>query len=225
MLSVRRFGWIRGNFPVFFFILIGWIAAPASARDGNGPAAGLPTISGNSGAGIGQALGGCPICRLVKQAGAIAPGPSKVDGEDLGVVLGCQGVVQLTASCQAVDLNVDGKVDSADVSLVILAWKSQESCASNLDSSVLPPIPGNPYSKCDPCELIDLSDLNDDGVVNGADLGILLGCWGIPQCEIGGPSQSQCSRADLNRDGHVNLQDRLLLFQVWEQKTCSSCSP
>jgi hypothetical protein len=48
------------------------------------------------------------------------------------------------------------------------------------------------------------SDLNGDGVVNGADLGILLGAWG----SSGGP-------ADLNGDGTVDGADLGLLLGAW----------
>jgi hypothetical protein len=47
------------------------------------------------------------------------------------------------------------------------------------------------------------ADLNGDGVVSGADLGLLLGAWGLP-----GP-------ADLNGDGTVSGADLGLLLGVW----------
>lgn len=49
-----------------------------------------------------------------------------------------------------------------------------------------------------------LGDLNDDGVVNGADLSIMLGDWGLP----GGP-------ADLNQDDVVNGADLSILLGNW----------
>ncbi|MBX3354061.1 MAG: hypothetical protein KF724_00005, partial [Phycisphaeraceae bacterium] len=50
-----------------------------------------------------------------------------------------------------------------------------------------------------------LADLNDDGVVNGADLGTLLGSWGAcPGCE-----------ADLNGDGTVDGADLGTLLGAW----------
>jgi hypothetical protein len=46
------------------------------------------------------------------------------------------------------------------------------------------------------------ADLNDDNVVNGADLGLLLGSWGVcPGCP-----------ADLNNDGIVNGADLGLML-------------
>ena len=54
---------------------------------------------------------------------------------------------------------------------------------------------------------VGLGDLNDDGVVNGADLGLMLGAWGA--CGKG-----PCS-ADLNDDGQVNGADLGLLLGGW----------
>jgi hypothetical protein len=56
-----------------------------------------------------------------------------------------------------------------------------------------PPIPG---------------DLNGDGVVNGADLAILLGCWG----DVTNPA---CAPADLNADGTVNGADLAVQLGNW----------
>jgi hypothetical protein len=47
------------------------------------------------------------------------------------------------------------------------------------------------------------ADLNGDGVVNGADLAILLGQWGGP------------GSADLNGDGVVGGADLALLLAAW----------
>ena len=51
------------------------------------------------------------------------------------------------------------------------------------------------------------ADLNHDGFVNGADLGILLGEFGAQYPLIG----------DLNFDGHVNGADLGLLLGLWSQ--------
>jgi hypothetical protein len=49
------------------------------------------------------------------------------------------------------------------------------------------------------------ADLNGDGAVNGADLGLMLGAWGVcPGCA-----------ADLNTDGVVNGADLGLLLGSW----------
>jgi hypothetical protein len=50
------------------------------------------------------------------------------------------------------------------------------------------------------------ADLNNDGVVNGADLGLMLGSWGI--------CPAPC-KADLNSDGIVNGADLGLLLGAW----------
>lgn len=62
----------------------------------------------------------------------------------------------------------------------------------NLGSSA-PPCPG---------------DFNDDGVVDGADLAVLLGAWGA--C----PPKGSCE-ADLNADGEVNGADLAILLGNW----------
>ncbi len=51
-------------------------------------------------------------------------------------------------------------------------------------------------------------DLNGDGVVDGTDLGLLLGQWG------------PCSRcpADLNDDGVVDASDLGILWASWATK-------
>lgn len=59
-------------------------------------------------------------------------------------------------------------------------------------------------SKPEPC----FGDLNGDAVVDGADLGLLLGAWGTT-----GP-------ADLNGDGVVDGADLGLLLSLWG--ACSS---
>ena len=61
-------------------------------------------------------------------------------------------------------------------------------------------VPGTP-----PCP----ADLYPDGVVNGADLGILLAKWGT--CTAG-----SCT-ADLNGDGRVDGADLGLLLAAWGQ--------
>jgi hypothetical protein len=53
------------------------------------------------------------------------------------------------------------------------------------------------------------ADLNRDGVVNGADLGILLGAWG--SCPGGTPG---CT-GDINNDGVVNGADLGILLGAW----------
>ena len=52
-------------------------------------------------------------------------------------------------------------------------------------------------------------DLNGDGLVNGADLGLLIGDWG---CTSGGGS---LCFADINGDGVVNGADLGILIGNW----------
>jgi hypothetical protein len=56
----------------------------------------------------------------------------------------------------------------------------------------------------DGCECI--ADLNDDGVVQGADLGLMLAAWGSVPAGVA---------ADLNRDGAVDGNDLGLLLAGW----------
>jgi predicted outer membrane repeat protein len=51
------------------------------------------------------------------------------------------------------------------------------------------------------------ADLNGDGAVDGADLGLLLGAWG--------PCLKSCCLADLNGDGFVDGADLGLLLGAW----------
>ena len=62
----------------------------------------------------------------------------------------------------------------------------------------------NGNGEADICEQSRPEDLNNDGVVNGQDLTILLGAWGA----LGGP-------ADLNRDGVVGSSDLTQLLGAW----------
>jgi hypothetical protein len=59
-----------------------------------------------------------------------------------------------------------------------------------------------------------LGDLNHDGVVNSADLGILLAAWSIPPEAPGCAGAPHCM-ADLNGDGVVNSLDLGILLPSW----------
>jgi len=52
-----------------------------------------------------------------------------------------------------------------------------------------------------------MGDLNGDGVVDGADLGIMLGAWGA--------ATAGASAADLNADGNVDGADMGALLGAW----------
>ncbi|MFO0784075.1 MAG: S8 family serine peptidase [Phycisphaerales bacterium] len=53
-------------------------------------------------------------------------------------------------------------------------------------------------------------DINEDGLVDGTDLGILLASWGTPSCDGHAPC-----RADFNCDGAVDAQDLGMLLGTW----------
>ena len=55
---------------------------------------------------------------------------------------------------------------------------------------------------CDPC----LADLNDDGIVNGADISVLLGFWGLTGKGVAG---------DIVPDGTVNGADLAAVLGSW----------
>jgi hypothetical protein len=57
----------------------------------------------------------------------------------------------------------------------------------------------SPYPAC-------LADLNNDGIVNGADISIMLGFWGLN----GKPVD-----ADINGDGLVDGADLAMLLSSW----------
>ena len=55
---------------------------------------------------------------------------------------------------------------------------------------------------CDPC----LGDVNNDGQVNGADISVLLGFWGLNGKPVA---------ADINKDGSVDGADLAQLLGSW----------
>jgi hypothetical protein len=63
---------------------------------------------------------------------------------------------------------------------------------------------------CESTEICCPSDLNEDGEVNGTDLGALIAFWG--------PNPSY-PRADLDRNGYVNGSDIAVLLGSWGQCT------
>jgi hypothetical protein len=89
-------------------------------------------------------------------------------------------------SIDALDCNGDGIVDYGQI----------------LDGT-LADVNGNGVP--DICECI--ADLNNDAVVNGADLGVLLGFWGQPP--------SLYPPADINGDGLIDGVDLGILLSSW----------
>ena len=57
----------------------------------------------------------------------------------------------------------------------------------------------------DACEAIAPGDINGDGVVNAADLGLLLAAWG----------SKNPAAADISGDGVVDAQDLSMLMAAW----------
>jgi hypothetical protein len=55
------------------------------------------------------------------------------------------------------------------------------------------------------CTADIVGDVDGDGVVNGTDLGLLLGAWGTSN-----------AAADINDDGIVNATDLALLIGAWQ---------
>ena len=57
---------------------------------------------------------------------------------------------------------------------------------------------------CEPFETPCPEDIDGNGTIDGADLGLLLGAWGTPDAD-----------ADINGDGTVNGADLGLLLGAW----------
>ena len=76
-----------------------------------------------------------------------------VDMDDLLIIVACFGKTGPPwdpVECEQADVNEDGVVDGADLTILLGAWGTSNPAA----------------------------DLNGDGIVDGADLTILLGAWG-----------------------------------------------
>jgi len=113
--------------------------------------------------------------------------------------------------CAIHDIDQDGDVDLADFSYFLQVYTGpmtdcdndgvpdiQQILLGQLVDSTNDGIP----DICDAVECV--GDLNGDGVIDGADLGVLLNAWGMR----GGP-------ADLNGDGVVNGADLGILLNGW----------
>ncbi len=93
------------------------------------------------------------------------------------------------------------------------AWEIATGLARDCDSDGLPDnceiasdhgADKNANGRLDACELA-WGDLNLDGIVNGADLSVLLAFWGVPQAPVG----------DINGDGIVAGADLAFLLGHW----------
>lgn len=65
-------------------------------------------------------------------------------------------------------------------------------------------ISGTDFGTFDSVNYVPDADVNDDGFINGSDLGLLLGAWGTSN-----------QQADINHDGTVNGSDLGLLLGAW----------
>lgn len=69
-----------------------------------------------------------------------------------------------------------------------------------------------PFSKKTTCEDIDI---NQDGIVNHPDLGILFSEWRNTGC---GEDNNWCERADINRNKRVFFEDLRFLIRFYGQE-------
>lgn len=83
--------------------------------------------------------------------------------------------------------------------LGVTVWPRYADCNGNGTSDACETSPGG-------CVLVARADLTGDGVVDGDDLGLLLGAWG--------PCPGDCP-ADINRNGTVDGDDLGLLLGSW----------
>lgn len=94
----------------------------------------------------------------------------------------------------------------------VIRWNSFTDCDADgqpdaLQIYVNPALDANHDGALDGCPATRPADINLDGHVNGADLGLLLGAWGT--------DGSDQPRADINRDGRVDGSDLGLLLGSW----------
>ena len=82
----------------------------------------------------------------------------------------------------------------ADAAALGLGWQGAGSTCADADANGWPDVCPVPFSP----------DLDDDGEVGSADLGILLSAWGEPD-----------PRVDLDRGGAVDSSDLGILLSAW----------
>ena len=131
------------------------------------------------------------------------------------------------------DINGDGKVNSADLSLMLSSFgpvtASSQICDLDGDGKVDTADLGlllGLFNQCVQCPQLNSSssssggitgDANSDGIVSGADLGLMLSCWGS--------SDPECLRTcDFNRDGKIDGADIGVLLSNWTTNAQSSSS-
>ena len=104
----------------------------------------------------------------------------------------CNGPAMLCMVEWSADCNSDGIVDYGQI---------HDGTFEDANANGVPDCCDNGVS-CDPC----LGDLNDDGVVNGADISVLLGFWGLTGKGVAG---------DIVPDGTVNGADLAAVLGSW----------
>jgi len=125
------------------------------------------------------------VGELAKALGIDDPGCAASDWADC--------VRDLGAACAAGQCQI---VTDADADALGLGWQGAGSTCADADGNGWPDLCPPPMSP----------DLDDDGEVGAADLGILLSAWGQPH-----------ARADLDRDGAVGSGDLGALLSAWSR--------
>jgi CxxC motif-containing protein (DUF1111 family) len=121
----------------------------------------------------------------------------------------CYGQTGLTPDdpCALHDIDQDGDVDDDDFASFLVAYEDKDGdCNGNGVSDLTEILQGAPDRNFDgvPDDCVAcVGDLDGDGSVNGADLGLMLAQWGSP------------GNADLNGDNVVDGSDLGLLLAAW----------
>jgi hypothetical protein len=123
------------------------------------------------------------VGELTARLGIDNPGCARPDWADC--------VRDLGATCAA---GVCLVATDADAAALGLGWQGAGSTCADADANGWPDVCPVPFSP----------DLDDDGEVGSADLGILLSAWGEPD-----------PRVDLDRGGAVDSSDLGILLSAW----------
>jgi hypothetical protein len=103
------------------------------------------------------------------------------------------------------DLDHSGRVDGLDLGLLLAAWGTGDPTADfDGDGTVGCFDRAYLFGHWGPC-VLNPTDLNGDGIVNGIDLGMALGAYG-----------TDC-RTDLNQDGDIDQDDTEALLCWWDE--------
>ena len=132
--------------------------------------------------------------------------------QDFEALLGCSeidAVITPDDACGISDINQDGLIDLTDLGSFLLAYKGVNGdCdgdgVTDLEEIFLGATDEDGNGVPDDCVACP-GDFNDNGVVDGGDLGLMLVAWGT--C-------SECPE-DLNGDGNVNGADLGLMLVAW----------